>query len=106
VLLVGPLVPIVLPVLAREAFGNPVVLGAMVASYGAGGLLGGAGFGVYGSRIPRRRLYIGVFVVWPCTYAAITFVQSFPFTLAMLLILGVAAGSLVPLQATIRQERS
>jgi predicted MFS family arabinose efflux permease len=106
VLLVGPLVPIVLPVLAREAFGNPVVLGVMVASYGAGGLLGAAGFGVYGSRIPRRRLYIGVFVVWPCTYAAITFVQSFPFTLAMLLILGVAAGSLVPLQATIRQERS
>src|SRR5262245_26951775 len=106
VLLVGPLVPIVLPVLAREAFGNPVVLGVMVASYGAGGLLGAAGFGMLGSRVPRRRLYIGVFVVWPCTYAAITLVPFLPFTLAMLLTLGAAAGSLVPLQATIRQERS
>ncbi len=106
VLLVGPLAPIVLPVLAREAFGDPVVLGVMVASYGAGGLLGAAGFGMFGSRVPRRRLYIGVFVVWPCTYAAITLVPVLPVTLAMLVTLGAAAGSLVPLQATIRQERT
>ncbi len=106
VLLVGPLVPLVLPVLAREAFGDPVVLGVMVASYGAGGLIGAAGYGMFGSRIPRRRLYIGVFIVWPCTYAAITLSPLLPFTLAMLLTLGAAAGSLVPLQATIRQERS
>jgi predicted MFS family arabinose efflux permease len=106
VVLVGPLVPLVLPVLAREAFGDPIVLGAMVASYGAGGLIGAAGFGIVGSRVPRRRLYRGVFVVWPATYAAITLVPSLPFTLAMLLTLGAAVGSLVPLQATIRQERS
>ena len=106
VMLVGPLAPIVLPVLAREAFGDPVVLGVMVASYGAGGLLGAAGFAMFGSRVSRRSLYIGVFVVWPTTYAAITLVPSLPFTLAMLLTLGAAAGSLVPLQATIRQERS
>jgi predicted MFS family arabinose efflux permease len=106
VLLVGPLAPIVLPVLAREAFGDPVVLGLMVASYGAGGLLGAAGFGIFGSRIPGRRLFAGVFVVWPATYAAITLVQFLPFTLAMLLTLGAAAGSLVPLMATIRQQRT
>ena len=106
VLLVGPLVPLVLPVLARETYGDPVVLGVMVASYGAGGLLGAAGYGMFGSRVPRRRLYNAVFVVWPCTYAAITLVPYPPLTLAMLLTLGAAAGSLVPLQATIRQERS
>jgi predicted MFS family arabinose efflux permease len=106
VLLVGPLAPLVLPVLAREAFGDPVVLGVMVASYGAGGLLGAAGYGMLGSRVPRRWLYLAVFVVWPTTYAAIALVPFLPFTLAMLLTLGAAAGSLVPLQATIRQERS
>jgi predicted MFS family arabinose efflux permease len=106
VVLVGPLAPIVLPVLAREAFGDPVVLGLMVASYGAGGLLGATGFGIYGSRVPRRWLYIAVFVVWPFTYAAITLVPFLPLTIAMLLTLGAAAGSLVPLQATIRQERA
>jgi MFS family permease len=106
VLLVGPLAPLILPVMAREAFGDPVVLGVMVASYGAGGLLGAAGFGFLGSRVPRRWLYLGVFVVWPSTYAVIALVQFLPITLAMLLTLGAAAGSLVPLQATIRQERS
>lgn len=106
VLLVGPLAPLLLPVLAREAFGDPVVLGLMVASYGAGGLIGAAGFGMIGSRIPRRRLYNGVFVVWPGTYVGITLVPFLPFTLVMLVTLGAAVGSLVPLQATIRQERS
>jgi len=106
VLLVGPLVPLVLPVLARESFGGPVVLGMMVASYGTGGLLGAALFGMVGSRLSRRGLYIGVFLVIPATFAAIAFGQLLPVTLAALLTLGAAAGSLVPLQATIRQERS
>jgi predicted MFS family arabinose efflux permease len=106
VLLVGPLTPIVLPVLAREAFGSPVALGVMVASYGAGGLIGAAAFGLFGARVPRRRVYVGVFVVWPTTYAAISLVPVMPITLAMLLTLGTAAGALVPLQATIRQERA
>jgi MFS family permease len=106
VFLVGPLTPIVLPVLAREAFGDPVALGVMVASYGAGGLLGAAGFGLLGARVPRRWLYRGVFVVWPATYAAMTLSPSLPVTLSTLLTLGTAAGALVPLQATIRQERS
>ncbi len=106
VLLVGPIVPIVLPVLARQAFGDPVVLGLMVASYGAGGLLGAAGFGMFGSRVRRRRLYVGIFVVWPSTVGAIALVPFLPFTLVLLLTLGAAAGSLVPLQATIRQEHA
>jgi predicted MFS family arabinose efflux permease len=93
-------------VMAREAFGDPVVLGVMIASYGAGGLIGAAGFGIFGSRLRRRWLYSGVFVVWPITYVAITLIPSLPFTIAMLAVLGAAAGSLVPLQATIRQERS
>ncbi|RYP86236.1 MFS transporter [Nocardioides guangzhouensis] len=106
VLLVGPLAPLLLPVLAREAFGDPVVLGLMIASYGVGGLLGAALFGTLGARVPRRRLYVGVFVVLPTTFAVIALLPLLPVTLAMLLALGAAAGSLVPLQATIRQERS
>jgi predicted MFS family arabinose efflux permease len=106
VLLVGPLAPLVLPVLARVVFDDPVVLGVMVAAYGAGGLLGAVGYGLLGLRVPRRVLYLGIFVVWPCAYAAILLVPSLPIVLVMLVTLGAAAGSLVPLQATIRQERS
>jgi len=106
VLLVGPLAPLVLPVLARVVFDDPVVLGVMVAAYGAGGLLGALSYGVLGRGVPRRALYRAIFVAWPCTYAAILLVPWLPATLAMLVLLGAVAGSLVPLQATIRQERS
>lgn len=106
VTLVGPIVPIVLPVLAREAFGDPVVLGAMVAAYGAGGLIGTSGYGAFGAHVSRRSLYRAVFVVWPGTFVVIAVARSLPVTMAMLVILGAAAGALVPLQATIRQERS
>ena len=44
--------------------------------------------------------------MWPCAYAAILLVPSLPVTVAMLVTLGAAAGTLVPLQATIRQERA
>jgi predicted MFS family arabinose efflux permease len=106
VMLVAPLVPLVLPVLAREAFGTPVVLGVMVAGYGVGGLLGAAGFGMLGGRVSRRRLFVGVFSLVPVTLAGITLSPSLVVTVALLLTLGAAAGSLVPLMATIRQERS
>ena len=106
VLLVGPLAALVLPVLARVVFDDPVVLGVMVAGYGAGGLLGAVGYGVLGHRVPRRALYLGIFAVWPCAYAAILLVPHLPVTLVMLVTLGAAAGALVPLQATIRQQRS
>jgi hypothetical protein len=52
-LLIGPLVPIVLPVMAREAFGDPIVLGIMVAAFG-GGLLGAMAFGEAGSLVPMQ----------------------------------------------------
>ena len=106
VMLVAPLAPLVLPVLARETFGDPVVLGVMVAGYGAGGLLGAAGFGLVGARVPRRLLFVAVFALVPLTLAGITVSPSLTPTLAMLLTLGAAVGALVPLMATIRQERS
>jgi predicted MFS family arabinose efflux permease len=105
-LLIGPLVPIVLPVMAREAFGDPIVLGIMVAAFGGGGLIGAMAFGAVGRRVPRRRLYVGVMVVWPMLYATLALVPSLPASVAALVVLGTAAGALVPMQATIRQERS
>ena len=75
-----------------QAFGDPVVLGVMVASYGAGGLLGAAGFGLFGSRISRRRLYAASSSCGRRTFAAITLVPSLPFTLVMLLTLGLPPG--------------
>jgi predicted MFS family arabinose efflux permease len=105
-LLIGPLVPILLPVLAREVYRDPVALGVLVAAYGVGGLAGTVGFGLVGRRARRRRLYLSLFVAWPLIYAILA--AGAPLLLAATAVgaLGAAAGALVPLQATIRQERT
>ncbi len=106
VMLVAPLVPLVLPVVARETFDDPVVLGVMVATYGTGGLLGAAAFGALGARVSRRRLFVGVFALVPASLVGIALSPSLLLTLTVLLTLGAGVGSLVPLMATVRQERA
>ena len=105
-LLIGPLVPIILPVMAREAFGDALALGLMVASYGAGGLLGAAAFGFIGRRLRRRFIFAGVFTIWPAIYVTLATLPSLAVAVPALLSMGVLSGSLVPMMATIRQERS
>jgi MFS family permease len=105
-LLIGPLVPIVLPVMARAVFGDAISLGLLVGAFGSGGLLGTAAFGMFGRRLPRRRVFLAVNVAWPVIYATIALVPSLPVTTIAVFSLGAVAGSLVPMMATIRQERS
>lgn len=50
-------------------------------------------YGMWAARVQRRAPYRGIFVVWPCAYAAILLVPALSITLVMLLALGVAAGS-------------
>lgn len=106
VLVVGPLVQLVLPVLAAEVYGDPRVLGLMVACFGLGGLAGAAAYAAVGPMVRRRVLYTAIFVVWPACYAAVTLVPSLAVELPALVLLGAAAGMLVPLQSTVRQERA
>jgi predicted MFS family arabinose efflux permease len=105
-LLIGPLVPILLPVLAREVYHDPIALGLLVAAYGAGGLAGTVGFGLFGRQVRRRPLYVSLFVIWPFVYAALALGAPLLLAVSAVGVLGAAAGALVPLQATIRQERT
>ena len=45
-------------------------------------------YGMWAARVQRRALYRGIFVVWPCAYAAILLVPALSITLVMLLALG------------------
>jgi predicted MFS family arabinose efflux permease len=105
-LLIGPLVPIVLPVMARAVFGDAISLGLLVGAFGTGGLIGTAAFGMFGQRLPRRRVFLAVNVAWPAIYGTIALVPSLPVATIAVFSLGAVAGSLVPMMATIRQERS
>jgi MFS family permease len=69
-MLIGPLVPIVLPVYAATVYRDPVVLGMLVASYGLGGLGGTMLFGLIGGRVRRRTGWLIVAATWPFLYGA------------------------------------
>lgn len=104
--LIGPLVPILLPVYAATVYSDPVVLGVLVASYGLGGLGGTMLFGIVGARVRRRRAWLSVAAAWPIMYGAMATQPPPVMTAAIVAAIGVMAGYLVPMMATIRQERS
>jgi predicted MFS family arabinose efflux permease len=105
-MLIGPLVPIVLPVYAATVYRDPVVLGMLVASYGLGGLGGTVLYGVIGRRVRRRSGWLIVAATWPLLYGAMATQPTAPVTAAIVATIGAMAGYLVPMMATIRQERS
>jgi predicted MFS family arabinose efflux permease len=105
-MLIGPLVPIVLPVYAATVYRDPVVLGMLVASYGVGGLGGTMLFGLIGGRVRRRTGWVIVAATWPFLYGAMVTQPPAAVTAAVVASVGAMAGYLVPMMATIRQERS
>lgn len=105
-ILIGPLVPILLPVYAATVYRDPVVLGVLVASYGLGGLGGTMLFGIVGRHVRRRRAWLSVAIAWPFLYGAMATQPPPGVTAVIVAAIGVMAGYLVPMMATIRQERS
>jgi MFS family permease len=103
---ISPLAPVVLPVFARQELGGAGAFGAMMAAYGAGGLLGVALFGAFGVRVPRRRVYVGLALLYPAVSVALVALPPLVPTLTVLAAVGVVAGAGTPLFHTIRQERT
>jgi predicted MFS family arabinose efflux permease len=105
-LLIGALVPIILPVYAATVYRDPVILGVLVASYGIGGLGGTVLYGIIGQRVRRRTGFLSIAVLWPFLYGAMALQPPAVATALVVGAIGVLAGFIVPMMATIRQERS
>src|SRR5918992_1203562 len=103
---ISPLAPVVLPVYARQELGGAGAFGALLGAYGAGGLLGGALFGIFGPRVPRRTVYVALAIAYPAVSVTLVALPPLAPALALLLLVGVSAGAVVPLFHTIRQERT
>jgi MFS family permease len=103
---ISPLGPVLLPVFAREELGGAAALGALMAAYGAGGVLGIALFGAFGVRLPRRAVYVGLAVFYPTVSFGLVALPPLWPALATLALIGVSAGAIVPLFQTLRQERT
>jgi MFS family permease len=103
---ISPLAPVLLPVYARDRLSGPDALGALIAAYGAGGILGIALYGTLGPRLPRRPVYVALALFYPTVSFLLVGTPSLWPALATLALLGVSAGAVVPLFQTIRQERT
>ena len=72
--------------------------GLMVACFAGGALVGAALYGIVGDRVPRRVLFVVLFVVAGLLpYATLAFAPPFPVVLSALAVSGLAAGPLNPL---------
>ena len=96
--------PVVMPVLAREAYGSATDLGLMYGILGGAGLVGALAYSALGHRLPRRLVFVCCFSVLPLMYLALATLPPFPAALAALAFVGFAAGPLNPLLLTVSSE--
>lgn len=102
-----PLVTVVLPVYAKEVFGNASSLGLMMGSVAGGTLAGTVLFGAFGRGLPRRRLFLGGWLLAiVITYGALAVRAPLPVLLLAGLIGGLAAGPINPILETVVQENT
>jgi MFS family permease len=104
-LLDAPVFSVLLPVYARQRFGEALDLGLIIAAVGAGALVSSLLFGLIGHRLPRRATFVTSFILVGLPYAALALEPSLELTLATAAFAGLAAGPLNPILGTVAQER-
>jgi MFS family permease len=102
--LISPLASVVLPVLARREFGGASDYALMMACYGVGGLAGAGLFALSAGRISRRCLFVSIWLGYPPLGIVLALLPPLWAVLAALALIGIAAGAIVPLEHTVRQE--
>lgn len=100
----APLFSVVMPVYAKEIFGDATKLGIIISSFGAGAMIGTLIFGAIGARLPRRPIYIVSFVLVGLLFWALAFTPPFPVVAGLLFLAGVMSGPINPLIMTVAQE--
>jgi MFS family permease len=93
-----------LPVFADSVYGQAVDLGVLAAGWGGGTLGGALAFGAIGHLIPRRVTLVGGFLFTGLPFAVLALTPPLLPAFGALLVVGMAAGFVAPLVATLVQE--
>ena len=101
----APLSSVTMPVFVREEYGGVERLGLMFSIFGAGAVLSTIVFASVGHRLPRFRTFATAFTIVSFPYLALATGPTFPIALAVLFLMGCAAGPINPILMTVRQER-
>jgi MFS family permease len=96
---------VVLPVYADEVLTGALDLGLLIATFGAGALVGNLAYGAFGSGLPRRALLIAAFLVLGARFLVLAAAPSMTVILVALLVCGTASGVLGPILSSALLER-
>jgi MFS family permease len=101
----APFVSVIMPVFARDLYHSAVVFGLTVSVFGGGSLLGAILYGVAGHRLPRRPIYIALFIFAGTRFWVLALFPTLPIVLGTLALDGLASGPINPIIGTVLQER-
>lgn len=101
----GPIFSVVLPVYARDVFGDPVKLGMLLSAFGGGAVAGVLLYAVAGTSLPRRGTFLASFILVGLPIWVLSQTPGLVLSIAALALAGLAAGPLNPIMATVLQER-
>lgn len=104
-LLAEPLYVIVLPVYAREVFGNALDLGLIFAALAAGSLAGNVIYAMFAPRLPRRLILIGGFAFRACVIWILVLLPPWWVIAGAIFVSAILFEPINPLMMTITQER-
>jgi MFS family permease len=103
---IDPLSPVLLPIYVADQFGQASALGLALGAYGLGGLLGIGLFYLLVDRITRPALYRILWLAYATTSFALVALPPLFLLVPVLVLIGISAGAIDPLERAVRQERT
>jgi MFS family permease len=101
-----PLVAVVLPFFAREAYGSAVDLGLMLGGFGSGALAGTVLYAIFGGRLPRRATLVAAISLLGVPFWVLVATPPLGVAIGALFVSGFALGPPNPLTYSVLQERT
>ena len=101
-----PLVAVVLPFFAREAYGSAVDFGLMLGGFGGGALAGTSLYAIFGGRLPRRATLVAAISLLGVPFWILVATPPLGVAIGALFVAGLALGPPNPLTYSVLQERT
>ncbi|HEY3217911.1 MAG TPA: MFS transporter [Candidatus Limnocylindria bacterium] len=104
--LVSPIFAVLLPAYGISVLGDPLSLGLLYAAFAGGAVVGALLYGAFAARVPRRVLFMWTFALSGVPFGLLGLTRE-PLVAALVLaFIGLAAGPINPLIATVVQEHT
>jgi MFS family permease len=99
------IVAIVLPVV-YERLDQPQHLGLLLMAFSAGSITGALAYSAFGTRLPRRPVFVVGLVAVTLAAAGLAFLPPYPMQVAIMVVSGIVTGPVNPIANVILQERT